>query len=215
MAYDVVNNMLSVTQRQLQDETGADWTQTVLLPYLNQAIIEIVNLVPDAYSQTADISLSAGAIQTIGTTYLALIDVICNITGTSTIGKPLRFIDRKELTRRRPNWMLDTASNEGRFVMRADGDDRQFFIYPAQTGSPGKARVIVSALPTEISNLASTFPLDKKFIPAAINYVIYRALIEETTIPNAQAKAGTFLAAFYQSLGLTDKAGEKTRETGK
>jgi hypothetical protein len=48
----------------------------------------------------------------------------------------------------------------------------------------------------------STFPLDDSYRPAAVDYLVYRALAEETTIPNAQAKSQQFYQKFLQDLGL-------------
>lgn len=206
MAYTDVSNMLSVTQKQLQDILGGTWdATTVLLPYLNMAVIEIINHKPEANPVDLTLTLSAGTVQDIGSTYLTLIEAVCNITGTADIGAAVRMTDRKRLSRRRPGWMTETANVTVKLVMLEDGDPRKFYVYPAQPASPGKLKLLVSQIPAEITSLGSTFPLDKKYIPAAIDYCIYRALIEETTIPNAQAKAGTFLNGFFNKLGIIEK----------
>ena len=58
------------------------------------------------------------------------------------------------------------------------------------------------------------FPLDESYKPACVDYIVYRALVEETTIPNAQAKGTAFHNKFLQDLGLKANVEKQNEEKG-
>jgi hypothetical protein len=211
--------ILLLASQQLQDVTGKRWDQTaILIPYLNLGIIEIINLKPDAYVVPRDIALSAGAQQSLTAGDFSMIDAICNLTGTSPLvpGQAITNIDKVAMDNMLPNWMMFTPNATVSFVVTDPRDPLRFYVFPPQPSSSpaNKIRVLNSGAPAEITETTDTFPLDDSYKPACVDYVTYRALNEETTIPNAKQAAAGFYNNFLKSLGLMANTEKQTQAKG-
>lgn len=194
--------------RQLNDVVERDWFDTELIPYIVLALAEIVTRNPKAYPVAVTLSLVAGAIQSIGTTYLRLLDVVCNITGYTTPGRAATFMPKEHMDSALPEWMTYTANATVRHVVRDQYDDQAFYVFPPQPStSMGKLKVVLSQIPT-ITALTDTFPLDDDYAPAAVDYTVYRALMEDSQGKDNTERAKQFLSKFYNSLGLRDATAE-------
>ncbi|MDD5523664.1 MAG: hypothetical protein PHV90_00340 [Smithella sp.] len=199
-----LGDISAVVSEQLKDEFGATWPPSKVIPYWNLFIQETVGLKPDVYPVEETIILVAGARQDLPTAALLLLDAICNISGTSTVAAPVPvIINKKNLDLIYPGWQLAEGNASVSFIVRDDFNPKVFYTYPPQPStSTGKVKLLVSEMPDAITINSTDFPFDDSYIPAAVDYLIYRCLIEETTIPNAQAKAMTFYNKYLQDLGL-------------
>lgn len=207
--------ILYLAALQLQDETGQQWDNAVLVPYINLFLLETMNLKPEAYPTVQNISLVAGAVQSIPATAISLIDIVCNMgTAGTTRGAAIDAITKEALDALIPGWMSYTAATDVEHYVRDDRNPRRFYVFPPQPVTPTKVEAILHIPPTPITEEDGTFPFDNSYIPAAIDYVIYRALVEETTIPNAQAKAAVFYQKFLQDLGLKTNTEKQTEAKG-
>ena len=209
--------ILNLASRQLQDVTGRTWDQTtVLIPYLNLAVKEIINLKPDANPVTRTFALVAGAIQSIPATSLNLLDAVCNMgVGGATPGKSIVALDKEQMDDIYPDWMTYTANSVVQFVIPDLRDPKHFYVFPPQPATPSQIKGIFSEYPTALAATTETFPLDDSYEPAAVDYTIYRALIEETTVPNAVNKANVFFGKFMQDLGLKIQVEKQLEDKGK
>jgi hypothetical protein len=214
--------IIGLAALQIQDITGATWDEnTVLIPYLNLAILEIIGLKPEAYPISKVLALAAGPVQALPSGDLALIDLKYNLTGSASPyipGEAIRPVDKALIDDKLPTWMTDSPSDTVSFVISDDRDPKVYYVYPPQPTSPSPSNhvmALVSTPPTELDDVDDTFPLDDSYKVPCIDYIVYRVLIEETTIPNAQAKAGTFLQKFYQDLGIKTAAEGKSAAKGK
>ncbi len=213
--------ILGNAAQQLQDITGRRWGQnSVLVPYLNLAILEILNLKPEALAITTTITLVAGAVQGIATTDIALIDVVCNMASGDIRGRVITHLDKAQMDSVFPEWMvsypLGTANLEVYHAVIDGRDPKKFYVFPPQPDPTSQnLEAIICTPPTEMSTVDDIFPLDDSYIPAAIDYVVYRALAEETTIQNALSKATMFYQKFLQDLGIKTAVESKTEARGK
>jgi len=208
--------ILTLAANQLQDETGQNWDVSVLVPYLNLFFLELTNLKPEAFADVQNITLVAGPVQTIPATAIALIDVICNMgTSGTTRGQEIKSVPKESMDDLVPGWMSFTADQTVLYVIIDPRTPKKFYVFPPQTGTPVKVEAVLTMPPTPITSPDGTFPLDDSYVPAAVDYVIYRALSEETTIPNAQAKAVLYYNKFMQDLGLKTNVETKNEQKGK
>ncbi len=206
--------ILLLAQNQLKDATGKHWGTDKLIPYLNLGIIEIIVLKPGAYTTSADLALAAGALQTLTASYFALIDAVCNLPN-DVPGATITMLDKEAMDRLLPAWMTFPTSGTVSFVVLDPRDPKRYYVFPPQPSPAGKMRAIVSAKPTELEAADSVFPLDDSYEPAAVDYLVYRCLAEETTVPNALNKATMFRQKFLEDLGLKSSVEEKQSAKGK
>ena len=207
----------SIVAHQLQDELNVNWPTSKILPYFNLAIIEIIVLKPDAYTVTKNISLVPGVIQALPDGAFMLIDAVCNMgVDGATIGKEIRSLDKQTLDYTLPGWMIMPAAEEVLFIVKDNRNPKTFYVFPPEEATSPKQQiqVVLSQAPDPITNETLVCPLDASFRPALIDYLIYRCLIEETTIPGAQAKATAFYNKFLQDLGLKTNVEKQTEAKG-
>ncbi len=202
-------------RQQLQDVTGTKWGDDLILPYLDMAILAIINLRPSAYPSTVNIALVAGAKQSLPAGAIALLDLVCNLGAADAIAGALVMVEKDAMDNLMPGWMQATADAVPIFGITDPNDPKAFYVYPPQSGATAKVQAIISTPPAALAANDSTFPLDDSYKEPAIDYLIYRALFEETTIPNALSKAGMALQKFHQFFGIKaaveTKAGEKSK----
>ncbi len=206
--------ILGIVAQQLQDITGVKWTQNdVLIPYLNLAILEIINLKPEAYPITQNVTLLPGPVQSIPPDAFQLLDVVCNMGADGmTRGATIFAIKKKQIDEILPGWMTFVANNLVSYIITDERAPKTFYIFPPQPDPPTQqVQVILSMYPNKLATVDDEFPLDNSYKPAVIDYLVYRSLIEETTIPNAINKAQGFYQKFLQDLGIKT-AGEKQVE---
>jgi hypothetical protein len=126
--------IIGLAALQLQDITGKTWDlNTVLIPYLNLAILEIINLKPEAYPVSKSISLNPGPIQSIPSSDLALIDAKYNLTGSASPyapGKAIRHIFKTQMDYLLPDWRTASPDDTVLFVITDNRDPKVFGVYP-------------------------------------------------------------------------------------
>ena len=200
--YDIV----SLAWQQLQDLTGIKWDYTKLIPYLNYAILEILTLKPEALPSTVAITLAPGPTQALPPTAIALLDAGYNLLPDGiTYGNAITVIDKEVMDEVLPGWTSFPAVLVVQYLVYDRKNPKVFYVFPPQPPSPpgpGTISSILSMPPTKLTDFTSTFPLDVSYKPACVNYLVYRALAEETTIPNALNKSTMFHNEFYKALGL-------------
>jgi hypothetical protein len=210
---DIEQIFIAVNQ-QLQDTLAITYPYANLLPYLNLGIQEIINLKPDAYPVTENLDLVTGPIQALGTDQISIIDVICNMGTGSTVGGVIRSIDKMAMDNLLPDWMTHPTSTEVIFVVLDARDPKTFYTYPPVASNTLKLRAVVAEAADQLTAITDTFPLDASYKPATVDYIVYRALIEETTVPNAINKAQVFFNKFLQDLGLKQQVEQATEDKG-
>jgi hypothetical protein len=200
-----IQEILAVAGQQLEDIFHITWSNTtVLIPYLNYAILEIINLKPDAYPVTKDLTLYPGPIQSIGTTDINIIDFVCNmgLAGT-TPGQTVIDLNKEQMDAILPGWMSFPTADVVSYAIIDSRNPKTFYVFPPQPNpATQRLRVVLSKAPDLITADTDIFPLDDSYKPAMVDYLVYRALSEETTIPATMEKAQVFYQKFMSDLGL-------------
>ncbi len=198
----ITAEIVGAVQQQMQDQGATAWPAMDLMEYINLAILEIIKLDYTAYNITSDLQLVAGAKQTLPAGNFDLIDAVCNVSSAGVVGSDVTILPRKQIGTAYPNWQSATANNTIQNVIRDEFVRGIFYVFPPQPVSPSNLRAIMSALPPYVTSVDVVFPLDDTYKLAAINYVLFLVLREETTLQNAQAKAMACLGQFYKEMGV-------------
>jgi len=208
--------ILTIASDQLADQTGQTWDVAVLVPYLNLFLLEVMNLKPDAYVTTQNITLVQGPSQALPVNAISLVDAVCNMgVSGATRGTPIQGVLKDSLDDLVPDWMTWTGDAVVQFVATDPRNPKKFWTFPPQPASPAKIECVLSIPPTPITSSDGTFPFDDSYIPAAVDYIVGRALAEETSIPNAMAKSTLFMNKFMQDLGLKTNQEKQDTDKGK
>lgn len=201
-----LGDLFLLVSEQLKDEFGINWPPSKMLPYINLFVQETVNLKPEAYPVESTITLVAGARQTLPAAGIALLDSLYNISlsgTTEVVGVAVTIIPKKNLDLIYPGWTTATGNATVSHIVKDEQNPKVFYTFPPQpsTGT-GRVKLLLSEMPAEITSGSTDIPFDDSFKPAAVDYLIYRCLAEETTIPNAQAKATSYYNKYLQDLGV-------------
>ena len=206
-----LGDLCLLISEQLQDEFGLNWPPSKMVPYLNLFLLETINLKPEAYPVEETITLVSGHRQALGATDIDLLDSLYNVMGSGTteaiVAPTLTIVKKKAMDYALPGWPAYTPATLVNFIVKDENNPQVFYVYPPNDGN-GKVKLLVSQPPPAITTDTTELPFDDSYKPACIDYVIYRCLIEETTIPNAQSKAQVFFNKFMQDLGLKGNVGK-------
>lgn len=212
---NAIQTILLNARQQIQDVIGGKWGDDVLLPYLDLAILAIITVKPSAYPTSSDITLVAGAKQSLPAGAISLLDVVCNLGVADAPASAIVTVTKDAMDNLLPGWMYATAAAAAEFAVTDTNDPKAFYVYPPQTGSTAKVRAIISTPPAELSATDDTFPLDDSYRIPAIDYLIHLCLKEETTIPNALSKSNMHYQKFLQFFGIKSAVETKSEEKSK
>ena len=216
IGYTDIEYILYLAGLQLQDQTQKKWDPSILVPYMNLVIREIITVKPESYPVVRNITLSAGVIQSIGTTDILIIDAVCNMGSNGiTVGQAVTGLNKGQIDTLLPGWMSMVADTIVSYVIVDQRDPKTFYVWPPQPASPAQnLRVIVSQFPDIITDSKGVFPLDQSYWPTTVDLIVSRALKEETTIPNALAKAVQFEQSAMQKLGVKTAVETRIEQKG-
>lgn len=180
----------------LNDFPGSIWTEAELLGWLNDAAVEIVNIAPNAGVVNAlDVPLVAGTLQSLPVGGIQLLDVPRNVGA----GGAVQRRDREKVTRMNPGWASSPASAAVKVFFYDPATPTQFEVFPPNTGA-GRVVVRYVAVPARMASAAADWPLPDWTRPAALDYVLFRALGRDET-PAAQQMSAAHQAMFAAKLG--------------
>jgi hypothetical protein len=135
MATVKVVELISKVQTLLQDTTNVRWPVVELQGWLNDSYREVVNLRPDANTQTATFTCAAGARQVLTTgitNATRLVEVIRNVSATSD-KRAVRLIDRRMLDEQRRTWYDEAQVATVQHYMFDPRVPKEFLVYPPAT----------------------------------------------------------------------------------
>ncbi|HEX9972300.1 MAG TPA: DUF6682 family protein [bacterium] len=179
----------------LLDPAEATWAISQKESAVNEAILAVCLIRPDATATPIEITMSTGsAMQSVPSGNTRLLDIVMNKTG-----KPVRKISREVMNDALPDWTTETTATSIEHYMFDEETPLIFYVYPV----PSTALIlnaIVAANPTVFSSSSSSIGIQEIFIPAVIEYSLYRCLAKEGQGQDL-AKAASHLSAFYNLLG--------------
>lgn len=215
-----VQNVLDEVRYTIHDEDSGNyrWTDAELIDYVNAASRQIVTFVPEANLTTSIItinnSIAKQALPTGGIKFVKVLNNVSEADGT-TIEGAVRVVEKDALDSFDPGWEHDTtvkvvASSSNLFdhYCHDPRDKKAFYLYPAVSGT-AYANVQYSAIPTAMTVVGDTIPLDDEYLEAYYTYITYRALTKEGrhTMPNEYRQE--LWDNFLQALGIKIQADDR------
>jgi len=209
-----VQDVIDEVRYTIHDEVATyRWSDAELIDYVNAASRQIVSVVPEANLVTSIISITNNiakqALPAGGIKFVKVLNNVSPADGT-TIQGAVRQVEKDALDSYDPNWEYDTtiktvagAVDFFDHYCHDPRDKKAFYVYP-----PGSTTVYAntqySAIPTAMTVVGDTIPLDDEYLEAYYAYVTYRALTKESrdTLPAAyrQELWNNFLGALGQKL---------------
>lgn len=177
----------------LVDETAVHWPETELLGWLNEGVQVIGTLRPDATNVVGNITLAAGTKQALPTGAKALLDIPRNVGGRAVRQTRMALLDAQ-----RPTWHTDTAGPTRNYAYDPR-TPRTFYVYPpAEAGAQVEIKYQAATAPV---TAGQNVPLGDEFVPALLDYVLYRAFSKDAEYNGTGARAAAHRQAFDAAVG--------------
>ena len=183
------------------------WTDPEALLWINDAQRAIVALLHKAGATMLQATITnASSRQTAAglslTRCIAIIDVVCNVSG-STRGAPVRRTSRAWLDDHVPAWHVTAGTPE--YWVYDERDPLAFYLYPQPASGTNKLEVIYAAPPADLGALSGTFGLDDIYAEAMQNYVLHCFFAKDLTSIKSAQLAQMYYTLFERALGIRDQ----------
>lgn len=184
------------------------WTVEELAEYLTGAIAQLAALRPTLFTAFVDITLAAGAVQSVPADYTELVDITLNINADGSEGTPItkasfsaaRALGRPACANARDGYEVRS------FTTHPDNDTFFYVDPPAPLQSPmPKVRALVRlapnviTLPTDSVVMVNTTP--ETYREALKDWMLYRAFAKDTESTDSFQKSQAHYKAFMQFVG--------------
>jgi len=175
--------VVDMARGKLNDASSVRWSDSDLLGYLNALIQEAVDLAPDAFVVNTDLTLVAGARQTLPGDGLAL-GAVNNNTAS---GAGIVEADKTILDALAPSWRGVPATTDAQFWLRDKTDRKAFYVYPPQPGTPGQVNLSYVKHPADgtingvdSETVTTNLPIDDTYFDGLVDGVIGAAYERQT-----------------------------------
>lgn len=195
----------------LQDTNGGSgvrWPATEQLLWFNDGQREVVINLPSAFVKTTIALGVTGTRQTL--TGLGLTDavqlqkVVRNYAANgTTVGRAITVKPMMWLDEQRPTWHADAAADAIHYFFDPN-DPKTFYVWPQCEGTK-RFEVVYSAVPAELTALASVSALDDIYANALQYYLLFRSFSKNATYTKSPQAAAAYYQLFLQSLGIKDQ----------
>lgn len=194
---------------QCDDHHYQRWTQGNLIDILNDARCALVSMRPDAFTQTVDLYLKPGSEQTLDEKYQQLVEILSSGTGADevSVGKGDNYFTKA--LRGKKCLASDCPSDDAYVMSYAAVNEKNPRTFSASPPVPVgqkpmvRAVVVVTPAPYCPGDESKDLDLECQFVPALMEYMLYRAYGMEIDSMASEAASERHLKAF---LALIDKA---------
>lgn len=203
---DIIESRVRILLRDV-DDGGISHKDPELIAWANEGRSEIARIRPESSSASVNMSLVAGAYQTIPDGATLLLEVVANVDLPSgAMTRAVRSVDRKTLEKENFNWPSEPPEDLVRRFMESSTDPRSFYVYPPHTGSASKGlKVVVGQAPEDVTAMTDPMGMPSIYAAPLANYILYRAFQKQLESPEAQKSAMNMLAIFNEQMGVTDR----------
>lgn len=185
----------------LFDPANIKWSVAELLTWITDGQRALAALVPEATSVVTVMKLVAGARQTLPAGAWTLLEATRNMgTDGVTPGRTLKREDRAVLDETNPSWYSQGALTSPNIYMYNARDRRAFYVSPPSDGN-GYIEVNYSAQPSIITDPSDTLTIDDIYVPALVDYVMFRASSKKFPFAGEPQEASAYLASFAMYVG--------------
>jgi hypothetical protein len=159
-------------------------------------------------------TIAKQAIPTGGVKFIAVLNNV-SVSDALTKEGTVRRVEKDALDSYDPDWQYDTtiktlagSSDFFDHYCHDPRDKKAFYVYPPASGT-AYALVQYSAIPTVVTAVGDTIPLDDEYLEAYHTYVTFRALTKESRDTMPDQYRSELWQSFLGSLGLKMKADER------
>jgi hypothetical protein len=188
----------------IQDVDAVRWDNIESLRWLNDGLIEIVRLRPEAYTTRVAGSLALGTRQSLTSMTLpkahAVLDVPANILSGGAIGDGITKADLRMLDRFEPTWRTKTATKVEHWSP-IPNEPKSFYVYPGPATVPHQVEMVVATAPPVLSSLSNAIPFDDIYANALGYYLAFRLYSKDADEATNAAAAQGYYTLFTNSLG--------------
>lgn len=199
----LVSDIILKAGRVLSDETGIAWKNAEMLDWYNEAILDLVVKKPETLAIVETFECAAGTQQTVPANRLAIVAMGRNM-GPALSPKNGNIpvtLSKEIMDRLCPTWQGDSAKAVISAVMPSK-TPRLFYVSPPQPAiNPGRLEVTFSVKPTFVTADTAATELEDLFMPAIVEYMLYRATSKDTENPQARQYSTSHLQAYMSMLG--------------
>lgn len=194
-ALDIMTRATRITH----DESYKRWSKKEMLDWASEAQISVARN-PGVYNLTIVKDLVAGARQSLPEDGWALVTVHCNIDGETPVSA-VTITSRALLDAYRPMWRRLPEEQLVENYLYDSREPLEFMVYPPNDGT-GKVELTYMAVPKPFTSETDELVVDDTYIPALVNYIVYRAYCKESEYSPGITNAQSYYAAYQQELAL-------------
>lgn len=174
----------------VMDSGAIRWSDAELLRWLTDAQRAIVGVVPSASQTSANLSLVAGARQTVPSDGVRLLRGYQNVSGSI-----IHEVEWQLLNRQYPTFTTDPQVADVVVYAFDPNDPEAFYVYPPNTGT-GQIVINYSVYPPLLTALTDTLAVRDIFETALLDYVLYRAHSKDSDYAAGDTVAAVYLDSF-------------------
>lgn len=196
-------------QAQIQDESGVMISQEEILREVNSGQMEIVSLIPTAYSKKFIMSLVGGTRQTLPSDCLNILAPVRNMGTTgSTPGRAVRQFDRQALDSFDPEWHTTAGSSVITGISYDENTPNQFLVYPPATAGTtveleGSFAPPIIVYDEDGAWQTEFLSIRDQYVEALFEFVMYRVYSKDSESPSNEQEAQKHWSLFQAMLGMT------------
>ncbi|WP_105245452.1 DUF6682 family protein [Psychrobacter sp. Marseille-P5312] len=195
-----------VRMTQLNDPEAITWSDSALIIALNQALLMLSLVRPDATSKIATLELEAGSRQYIPADGERLLRVVRNITDTGGTGRAVRLVQQEDMDSMSPDWHNTSGTIVKEYMFDARSP-KHFYIYPTvPVGS--KVEIEYSSYADSVTelNVGDALPVSAVFAQPIQELMLYKLLSGDAS----NGVSGTdHLRVALELLGVKDVQDER------
>lgn len=194
----LISDLITSCRLELIDTGGSPrWTDAEFLGYYNQFLQEVPTLAPDRVAQPQNLNFVAGAKQTLPSTIRALVSIIRNSNGAACTAFDLDILQRFD-----PSWVEGPTSATVVQYAYDPAVPRTVYVNPPLAGAVVVESIVVPVL-TAAAAVGEEVAIADDVIPAAKNYMMYRACFKDAEDTTMASKADHYYSRMTQLLGGT------------
>lgn len=198
----IVSDILGRVRPVLNDSDASAyrWSNADLTTYINDACRLILIKRPDANATPAEVTLSAGALQTIPDTAYRLMDVVCNIGAGGVQGRVVTLVDGAVLDSFNPSWRSGTKVSSVKHFIFDPRTPRRFEVYPPVNAGV-KVQAKLANYVGQASQTTDPIGLSEEYMEHLVCFVLYKAYARDMEFAGNAELAASYLALFNGMLG--------------
>jgi len=200
-----VRSILNRAAALLNDEEHTRWEESELLEWLNDGQRAVAKgPATDVYVLRANITATAGTVQSLPSNGIRLVDVVKNVSG----GRAIQQTDYAIVDVLSSVWRAAAAGVAENFFYD-ERNPKQFEVYPPQAGGE-LIEVVYNAQPGD-ATINGNIVISDMYADSLIDYIVYRGLSKDTEDSAAGlGRATAFYRAFLAGIGFKESVDTAT-----